>query len=36
MNEVLAALDGDFAKVYADSGRPSAPAGAAMRNNRDR
>src|SRR5262245_62638818 len=25
VNDVLAALDGDFAKIYADSGRPSIP-----------
>ena len=25
VNEVLVALDGEFAKIYADSGRPSIP-----------
>jgi transposase len=25
VNDVLAALDGEFAKIYADSGRPSIP-----------
>jgi transposase len=31
VNEVLAALDGDFAKVYADSGRPSIAPGRMLR-----
>ena len=29
VNDVLAALDGDFAKLYADDGRPSIVSGAA-------